>query len=98
MFSQMLNIQSIFKRYAQAGLSLCWSHIPQCWKSYVAAHYDVFLSKKIVFIVATSVDPDFMSSLFTFSHLAQILPVYDDLIELRLKVCQQYFSYVWTPP
>ena len=25
--------------YAQAGLSLCWSHIPHCWKSYVASHY-----------------------------------------------------------
>ena len=24
--------------YAQAGLSLCWSHIPHCWKSHVAAH------------------------------------------------------------
>ena len=23
--------------YAQAGLSLCWSHIPQCWKSHVTA-------------------------------------------------------------
>ena len=49
-------------------------------------NYDVFLSMKIVFIVATSVDPDFMSSLFTFSHLAQILLVQDDLIKLRLKV------------
>ena len=24
--------------YAQAGLSLCWSHIPHCWKSQVTAH------------------------------------------------------------
>ena len=24
--------------YAQADLSLCWSHIPHCWKSHVAAH------------------------------------------------------------
>ena len=24
--------------YAQAGMSLCWSHIPHCWKSHVAAH------------------------------------------------------------
>ena len=23
--------------YAQVGLSLCWSHIPHCWKSHVAA-------------------------------------------------------------
>ena len=23
--------------YAQAGLSLCWSHIPHCWKSHVMA-------------------------------------------------------------
>ena len=26
------------RAYAQAGLSLCWSHIPHCWKSHVAAH------------------------------------------------------------
>ena len=25
--------------YAQAGLSLCWPHIPHCWKSRVAAHF-----------------------------------------------------------
>ena len=25
--------------YAQAGLSLCWSHIPHCWKSRVVAQY-----------------------------------------------------------
>ena len=24
--------------YAQADLSLCWSHIPHCWKSYALAH------------------------------------------------------------
>ena len=24
--------------YAQADLRLCWSHIPHCWKSHVAAH------------------------------------------------------------
>ena len=24
--------------YVQAGLSLCWSHIPHCWKSHVGAH------------------------------------------------------------
>ena len=24
--------------YAQAGLNLCWLHIPHCWKSHVAAH------------------------------------------------------------
>ena len=24
--------------YVQAGLSLCWSHIPHCWKSHVTAH------------------------------------------------------------
>ena len=29
--------------YAQAGLSLCWSHIPHCWKSHVAAQLSVSL-------------------------------------------------------
>ena len=24
-------------QYAQAGLSLCWSHIPHCWKSHATA-------------------------------------------------------------
>ena len=25
--------------YEQAGLSLCWSHNPHCWKSHVAVHF-----------------------------------------------------------
>ena len=25
--------------YAQADLKLCWSYIPHCWKSHVAAHF-----------------------------------------------------------
>ena len=25
--------------YAQAGLRLCWSHIPNCWKSHALAHF-----------------------------------------------------------
>ena len=28
--------------YAQAGLSLCWSHIPYCWKSQVPAQMERF--------------------------------------------------------
>ena len=32
--------------YAQADLRLCWSHIPHCWKSHVAAHFS-FLYKTI---------------------------------------------------
>ena len=31
--------------YAHADLRLCWSHIPHCWKSDVAAHI-VYLSEK----------------------------------------------------
>ena len=27
----------------QAGLSLCWSHIPHCWNTHVAAHICMFL-------------------------------------------------------
>ena len=47
MFSLKLKTHRIFKRqaktlircaYAQADLSLCWSHKPHCWKSLVAAH------------------------------------------------------------
>ena len=38
--------------YAQAGLSLCWSHIPQCWKSHVAAqfHYVICWIFKSIFL------------------------------------------------
>ena len=25
------------QRHAMAGLSLCWSHIPHCWKAHVTA-------------------------------------------------------------
>ena len=27
--------------YVQAGLSLCWPHIPHCWKSHVAAQMSI---------------------------------------------------------
>ena len=33
--------------YAQAGLSLCWSHIPHCWKSHATAQ--LFSSIKLRF-------------------------------------------------
>ena len=32
--------------YVQADLSLCWMHIPHCWKSHIAAHLylaDIFI-------------------------------------------------------
>ena len=34
--------------YAQAGLRLCWSHIPHCWKSHVAAH--IYSSRGIFYL------------------------------------------------
>ena len=53
MFSQELNTHRLFKglakaltrlrAYAQAGLSLCSSHIPHCWKSHVAAQITLVL-------------------------------------------------------
>ena len=41
---QSYNIQATSKGsdqtdQAQADLSICWSHIPHCWKSHVAAHF-----------------------------------------------------------
>ena len=35
--------------YVQAGLSLCWSHIPHCWKSHAAAHIIAQESKPCIF-------------------------------------------------
>ena len=32
------HLQRLWSEYAQAGLRLCWLHIPHCWKSHVAAH------------------------------------------------------------
>ena len=49
MFGQELNSHRIFKvlakalirlTYVQADLRICWSHIPHCWKSHVAANID----------------------------------------------------------
>ena len=40
--------------YAQAGLSLCWSHMPHYWKSHIAAHIYIFkvqlLQKRLPFL------------------------------------------------
>ena len=55
LFSQLLNSHKIFKRlakalirlrvcaYAQAGLNFCWSQIPHCWKSHVAAYLSLYI-------------------------------------------------------
>ena len=37
--------------YAQAGLRLCWSHIPHCWKSHALAHFIGLKPKFEVFVV-----------------------------------------------
>ena len=34
--------------YAQAGLRLCWSHIPHCWKSHALAHYWLFCEQSFI--------------------------------------------------
>ena len=34
--------------YAQADLSLCWSHIPHCWKSHALAHIDGDSARQII--------------------------------------------------
>ena len=36
--------------YAQAGLSLCWSHIPHCWKSHVSAHIGLIIILVLAYI------------------------------------------------
>ena len=38
--------------YAQADLSLYWSHIPHCWKSYVAAHIKFINTLKLILKIA----------------------------------------------
>ena len=35
--------QRLWCAYVQADLSLCWSHIPHCWKSHVLAHISILL-------------------------------------------------------
>ena len=73
MFSQKLNTNRIYERlakawsgcaYAQAGLSLFWSHLPHCWKSQVAAH--ILL---VVFILCFSLSYWLVCSLQPCGHL-----------------------------
>ena len=35
---------------AQADLSLCWSHIPHCWKSHVVAHVCLRITKSAILL------------------------------------------------
>ena len=37
--------------YAQASLSLCWSHIPHWWKSHVTAHLGSWNVLKIIYVL-----------------------------------------------
>ena len=42
--------------YAQAGLSLCWPHIPHCWKSHVTAQLWPVISADNMISLRTPVD------------------------------------------
>ena len=35
--------------YAQAGLSLCWSHIPNCWNSHALAQFSKWLTDTVIY-------------------------------------------------
>ena len=41
----------------QAGLRLCWSHIPHCWKSHFAAHLCVadWMGVKEAHVISTEI-------------------------------------------
>ena len=52
----------------QADLGLCWSHIPHCWKSHVAAHINyIETMTPDIYSIKSSVDPDKLTSVVVFS-------------------------------
>ena len=56
--------------YTQADLSLCWSHIPHCWKSHVDAH-DAFES---VWVSKTGICISMPSNHEVLCELCEFLP------------------------
>ena len=42
MFGQLVSA------YAQADLSLCWSHIPHCWKSHALVHLHLKIFTNVI--------------------------------------------------
>ena len=60
--------------YAQAGLSICCSHIPHCWKSDVAAQYDIdTISMELSIAYFKGSQADFFLNHYAFLSLQVIL-------------------------
>ena len=70
------------QEYPQAGLSLCWSHIPHCWKSYVVAH----LLDHLIIRVAVSV-PCYVCLFHLCSYVTLLIS----------EVCLFVLLFYWLP-
>ena len=68
--------------YAQADLRLCWSHIPHCWKSHVAAHislhYQVLFYYKINFHICF----DITKSIFRYHKMSLIFWITNSIFDI----------------
>ena len=53
----LINPELYHPWYAQAGLRLCWSNIPHCWKSHVVAHIVLVKSGHVpIFLFEQDID------------------------------------------
>ena len=77
--SRFIVIYLVFKRlaklwsdcaYAQAGLSLCWLHIPHCWKSHVTAHICITKLMHLTTLAIKVTGPTKNSMVFSVSSLS----------------------------
>ena len=55
--------------YAQAGLSLCWSDLPHCWKSHVTVHIVFSLQYSKNWIILANSDTHVVHKVFVNSNL-----------------------------
>ena len=63
----------------QADLSHCWSHIPHCWKSHVAAHVYV------QYFLKTGYSLQRLVILYQGQDIQMLLPVYNYKIQFILS-------------
>ena len=75
--------------YGQAGVSLCWSHVPQWWKFHGAAQMSVF-SKLAVLIISTYVAHTPPENLWLLKYSSTCSFIY--FTSLCTRLCQMIYN------
>ena len=77
-------------KYAQPCLSLCWLHVPRCWKSHVTVH--LFLHTLFSITLLTQMLPPSLTLLVVKCVIPFMLLIQQREIKLCLSVCLSWLT------